>query len=375
MVKHSHFYEFHEKRSHMAEFAGFEMPLWYEGITAEVLAVRNAVGLFDVSHMGRTRITGRDAQRYLDYMTSNDVSKLTPGDCHYTVMCNSAGGIIDDMVILRVKDEMFFVIFNASNREKDLNWMISRKKDFDVQVENVSDAVGLLAVQGPKAKETVQTITEENINIVKRFGCYLLQVAGEEGLISGTGYTGEDGFEISIFDSPVSEPNKALQVWNALIDSGLNNDLKPCGLGARDVLRLEAGMCLYGNELTDKTTPYEARIGFVVKLDKESEFIGRSILEKQKNAGVERIRVGLKLLKPGVPRKGYSIMHDNKLVGEVTSGTFSPTVKTGICMGYVPKDSSKRSTILQVEIRGKLIDAEVVRFPFYDTTQYGWMRS
>jgi aminomethyltransferase len=290
-------------------------------------------------------------------------------------MCNSAGGIIDDMVILRAKDEMFFVIFNAANREKDLNWMISRKKDFDVQVENVSETVGLLAVQGPKAKETVQTITKENINIVKRFGCSLLQVTEEKGLISGTGYTGEDGFEISIFDSPVSEPKKALQVWNALIDAGLTNDLKPCGLGARDVLRLEAGMCLYGNELTDKTTPYEARIGFVVKLDKESEFIGRSNLEKQKNVGVERVRVGLKLLKPGVPRKGYSIMQDNKLVGEVTSGTFSPTVQTGICMGYVPKDFSKRSTILQVEIRKKLIDAEAVRFPFYDKTKYGWMRN
>jgi aminomethyltransferase len=164
-------------------------------------------------------------------------------------------------------------------------------------------------------------------------------------------------------------------VWNALVDAGLTKDLKPCGLGARDVLRLEAGMCLYGNELTEKTTPYEARIGFVVKLDKESEFIGRSMLEKQKNVGVERVRVGLQLLKPGVPRKGYSIMQDKKPVGEVTSGTFSPTVKTGISMGYVPKDYSKRATILQVEIRGKLIDAEVVRFPFYDKTQYGWMRN
>ncbi len=233
----------------------------------------------------------------------------------------------------------------------------------------------MMAVQGPQTRATIQKVSKDDISTLKRFGCGFLKILEYSCFASGTGYTGEDGLEIFIVDTPIHSPENALRIWNSILDAGVNFGLKTCGLGARDVLRIEAGMCLYGNELSESITPYEARIGFVVKLDKGCIFIGCQILDKQKNEGINIIRVGLKLRGPGVPRTGCQILKDSKMVGEVTSGTFSPILKTGICMGYIPKEYSKRGNLLQVKIREKLVDAEIVRFPFYDSSKYGYTRS
>ena len=359
----------------MVEFAGFEMPLWFEGIVPEVLAVRNASGLFDVSHMGRAFVRGDDAERYLDYLTPNDVSGLSPGDAHYTVMCNEKGGVIDDMVILRLDVNEFLLVFNAANRGKDLTWMNDHSRGFNVNVENVSDDMAMIAVQGPKTRSILKDLSDGEVERIKRFKCGTLKISGEFCIASGTGYTGEDGLEIFIPNTSVQKPDKALQVWNTILTHGRVYGLKPCGLGARDVLRIEAGMCLYDHELNEEITPYEARIGFVVKLDKDSDFIGRNALEKQKSEGVKKVRIGLKMMEKGIPRRGYLIKKDGEVIGKVTSGTFSPTLEAGICMGYVPKEYSKRGSMLQVDIRGKAVNAEVVGFPFYDKSKYGWMRT
>ncbi|MEM3677699.1 MAG: glycine cleavage system aminomethyltransferase GcvT [Candidatus Bathyarchaeia archaeon] len=367
-------FRYHSVHSQVIEFAGFKMPLWFEGIVPEVLAVRNASGLFDVSHMGRAFVRGRDAERYLDYLTPSATSRLNPGEAHYTVMCNERGGVVDDMVILRLDADRFLVVFNAANREKDLKWMNRHSKGFNVEIENVSDSVAMIAVQGPKARSILRELSDGGVDDIGRFRCGLLKIAGEPCIASGTGYTGEDGLEIFIPESSVQKPDKALGIWGSILAHGGPHGLKPCGLGARDVLRIEAGMCLYSQELTEEITPYEARIGFVVKLDKGVDFIGRNALEKQKSEGVEKVRIGLKMMEKGVPRRGYPIKSDGKVIGEVTSGTFSPILEAGICMGYVSKEHSKLGSILQVDIRGRTVNAEVVGFPFYDTSRYGWMR-
>ncbi|MGC8849638.1 MAG: glycine cleavage system aminomethyltransferase GcvT [Candidatus Bathyarchaeia archaeon] len=367
-------FKYHSVHSQIIEFAGFKMPLWFEGIVPEVLAVRNASGLFDVSHMGRAFVKGRDAERYLDYLTPSATSKLNPGEAHYTVMCNERGGVVDDMVVLRLDADMFLTVFNAANREKDLKWMNNHSKSFDVKIEHVSDNMAMIAVQGPKARLILRELSGDEVENIGRFRCGQLNIAGEPCIASGTGYTGEDGLEIFIPEASAQKPGRALSIWGSILTHGGPHGLKPCGLGARDVLRIEAGMCLYGQELTEEITPYEARIGFVVKLDKGADFIGRNALEKQKSEGVEKVRIGLKMIEKGVPRSGYPIKSDEQVIGEITSGTFSPTLKAGICMGYVPKEYSKRGSILQVDIRGKTVDAEVVGFPFYDTSKYGWMR-
>ncbi len=376
MLRRTHFFKYHEVHGHMTEFSGFNLPLWYKGVTSEVQAIRNAVGVFDVSHMGRASIMGGEAESYLNYITTNNVSKLKSGEAHYTVMCNERGGVIDDVVMLRLDECKFVMVLNAVNREKDLTWMNRYAKDFDVRVDNVSDDVAMMAVQGPKARSTVQDVSEDDVYAIKRFGCGLLKVAGEDCVASGTGYTGEDGLEIFVLDTPVSSPDRALHVWNAVSKAGEVYGFKPCGLGARDVLRIEAGMCLYGQELAEDINPYEARIGFVVKQDKGCDFIGREALEKQKSEGLKRVRVGLRTIERArIPRMGYPILRITKTVGEVTSGTFSPILEVGICMGYVPKEYSKQGTILQVNVRGKSVDTEVVKFPFYDTSRYGWTRT
>jgi aminomethyltransferase len=290
-------------------------------------------------------------------------------------MCNQNGGVIDDMVILYLENNRFMTVFNAANRDKDLTWMQRYTQSYKVEVEDISDNVAMIAIQGPQARTILQNVSDDDVGSINRFGCGFLTISGQRCIASGTGYTGEDGLELFIPDTPIHSPQKGIQVWNTILDTGKTRGIQPCGLGARDVLRIEAGMCLYGHELTDQTTPYEARIGFVVKMDKRSDFIGSKILEKQKSEGVEKIRVGLKMRGPGIPRKGYQIIKETDEIGEITSGTFSPILKTGIGIGYVPKNDSKRGSLLQVNIRDKLLDAEIVRFPFYDMSQYGYART
>jgi len=362
--KKTHLYNFHKQNAKMTLFAGFEMPLWYKGIIPEHLAVRNSVGIFDITHMGRAIITGPEAEKFLNYVSTNDVSKLTPLSAQYSTLCNEKGGIKDDFVVSRLEKDRFLMVYNASNRAKDYEWLTLHAKKFDVKVEDVSDNIAMFAVQGPKAEETLHKISTEDLSQIGRFKCGWTKLADIEVFLSRTGYTGEDGFEIFVWDSPVSNPEKAVKVWNSILEAGKEFDIQPCGLGARDTLRLEAGMCLYGNDINEDTTPLEARISFVVKFDKES-FIGKEALLKQKEEGLKRRRVGIKMLERGIPRKGYGIYKNGEKIGEVTSGTFSPFLEAGIGMGYVKIEYDNESEEVTVDIRGKQLRAKIIKLPFY----------
>ncbi|MEM2419398.1 MAG: glycine cleavage system aminomethyltransferase GcvT [Candidatus Bathyarchaeia archaeon] len=367
-------YEVHCKTAKMTTFAGFEMPLWYKGITEEHLAVRNSVGIFDVSHMGRVIITGKDAERFLNYVVTNDVSTLTPNSALYTVMCNENGGIVDDCVVSRITQDKFILVPNATNREKDYNWLVQHSKGYDVNIEDVSDKSAMLAVQGPNAEKTLQKLCSEDLSKVERFKCASAKIAGIDVFLSRTGYTGEDGFEIYVWNTSIQRPDNAIKVWNAILEVGKTFGIEPCGLGARDTLRLEAGLCLYGSDIDENITPLEARLGFVVKFQKDS-FIGKNALLKQKEEGVKRRRVGLLMMEQGIPRRGYKIYDDKgENIGQITSGTFSPLLKCGIAMAYIQTQYAQEGNTVNVEIRNKEAKAKIVPFPFYDQEKYGYKR-
>jgi aminomethyltransferase len=289
------------------------------------------------------------------------------------VLCNEKGTIVDDIIVTRYDQEFFLVVFNASNRKKDVSWITEKSKRFNVKLDNISDEVAMFAVQGPKARDIIQKVSKEEVSKIPRFGCGWLTIDGLKCSASGTGYTGEDGLEVYVYDAPVEGPWRAMKVWNVILEAGKEFDIQPCGLGSRDVLRLEAGMCLYGNDIDETTTPLEARIGWVVKLDKP-DFIGREPLAKQKGEGVKRVRVGMKVLGRGIPRAGYEILKNGKLIGKVTSGTLSPLLGYGIATGYVPKEYSNEGEKVEIKVRDRNLDAEIVKVPFYDTSKYGWQR-
>ena len=362
--KRTHLYEFHRKHAKMTLFAGFEMPLWFKGIIPEHLAVRKTVGIFDITHMGRALITGPEAEKFLNYISTNDVSKLTPLSAQYSTLCNEKGGIKDDFVVSKLEEDKFLMVYNAGNRTKDYEWLTMHARNFDVKVEDFSDNIAMFAVQGSKAEETLQKISTENLSQIGRFKCGWTKLAGIDVFLSRTGYTGEDGFEVFVWDSPLSNPEKALKVWNSILEAGKEFSIEPCGLGARDTLRLEAGMCLYGNDINEDITPLEARISFVVKFDKEN-FIGKDALLKQKEKGLERKRVGIKMLEKGIPRKGHEIYKNGEKIGEITSGTFSPLLEIGIGMGYIKSQYDREGEEVTVNIRGKQLKAEIVKLPFY----------
>jgi aminomethyltransferase len=364
----------HQQKAKMAVFADFEMPLWYKGVIPEHLAVRNRVGIFDVSHMGRIIIKGPNSERFLNFLISNDVSKLTPLSAQYSVMCNENGGIIDDLVVYSLEEEKYMMVYNASNREKNFNWISRHAESFAVTIEEISDNVAMFAVQGPYSEKTLKKISAGDVSKIGRFKAGYSYLANVKVLLSRTGYTGEDGFEIFVLNSPLAEPGNAITVWNAILDAGKTFGIESCGLGARDTLRLEAGMCLYGNDIDETITPLEARLGFVVKLSKVN-FIGKNALEKQRNAGVKRKRVGIKMLEPGIPRPGYKLFSkDIGKIGKITSGTFSPLLKNGIGMGYVQPSYAKKETGVKVKIRDRLATGEIAQFPFYNQERYGYKR-
>lgn len=349
---------------HMTSFAGFEMPLWFRGIIPEHITVRKTVGIFDITHMGRALITGLEAEAFLNYVTTNDVSTLAPLDAHYSTICNDRGGIKDDFVLSRLEQEKFLIVYNATNRRKDYEWLAKHSKAFEVKVEDVSDNIAMFAVQGPRAEQVLQKISTEDLSKIKRFKCSWTRLAEVKVLVSRTGYTGEDGFELFVWNTSLSHPEAAVTVWNAILGAGQDMGIEPCGLGARDTLRLEAGMCLYGNDIDENTTPLEARLGFVVKFGKES-FIGKDALLKQKSEGIERKRVGIRMLKKGIPRPGYEVWKNGGKMGQITSGTFSPILKCGIAMAYVSREHASEGEILVVKIRDKTIEGQIVKLPFY----------
>jgi aminomethyltransferase len=357
----------------MTAFAGFEMPIWYKGIIPEHLAVRNSVGIFDITHMGRAIVTGAKSEAFLNFVTTNDVANLTPMSAHYSNMCNEQGGIKDDFVLSRLEQTKFFLVYNAANRSKDHEWLVRNAKPYEAKVDDVSDNIAMLAVQGPKAQETMQKIASADLSKVERFKCSWTKLAGEEGFVSRTGYTGEDGFEVFVWNTSVSNPTKAVKVWNAILEAGKEFGIEPCGLVARDTLRLEAGLCLYGNDIDEETTPLEAGLGFVVKLKKDS-FIGKDALIKQKAEGIKRKRVGLVMLEKSIPRQGNEVYKDNQKIGAITSGTFSPILKKGIAVAYVSVENAVEGNIAAVKIRDKSAKAQIAKFPLYDTTKYGYAR-
>ncbi len=357
----------------MVEFAGFEMPLWYEGIVSEHLAVRNSVGVFDISHMGRCLIEGNEAAQLLDYVLTRDIVSLNVGQGRYSVMCNDLGGIIDDLVVFRLSENRFMVIFNATNREKDFNWLKFHSQKFDAKLNDVSDEVAMFAVQGPKAVDTLISIANVDTTNIRYYWGTWNRLGKSAVFMTRTGYTGEDGFEILLWETSLKRSVEAERLWQTIVDAGVRYGLKPCGLGARDTLRLEAGMCLYGNELDEVTTPFEAGLDFVVQL-KKREFVGKESLIEQKEKSLARVRVGILSKEGRIPRSRDLLLSAKKEIGHVTSGTFSPLLKQGIGMGYVSPEYSNIGTIINVKSSRATFPIEIVKMPFYDETKYGRRR-
>lgn len=342
----------------MVPFAGFSMPVQYpSGITAEHNAVREACGLFDVSHMGELIVRGPQALALVQKVAVNDASTLDVGQAQYSAMCLETGGVVDDLIVYRFEDRYMLVV-NAANIEKDRAWVTKHTAGLDVEVENRSDDTALLALQGPEAREVLRRLASLDVDDVAYYRFAEGEVAGVPAVISGTGYTGEDGFELYVASDGAAE------LWRALLEEGAEAGIRPAGLGARDSLRLEVGYALYGNDLDEEHTPLEAGLGWITKLDK-GDFIGREALAAQKESGVERKLVGLRLTGRGFPRPGYDIVTGDDIVGRVTSGTVSPTLGYGIALGYVPTALSKPDTELRIDARGRLVDAVVQRPPFY----------
>jgi len=371
--KRTHLYEFHKKYGKLTVFARFEHALWYEGVIPEHLAVREAAGLFDVTHMGRCLIEGEDSVAFLNYVITRDVSTMNVKQGRYSVMLNERGGIIDDLTVFKLSENKFLMVYNASNREKDFNWLKKHSANYNVKLTNVSDEVVMLALQGPKAINILQSIADKDLRSMKRYWLEWFKVNGLEVMATRSGYTGEDGFEIYLWDTPLSESERALRLWNIILEAGKPYGIKPCGLGARDTLRLEAGMCLYDHDISEDITPLEAGLDWVVSFEK-GKFIGREALLKQKEEGIKRKRVGLKMIEKGIPREHYKIYKNGEEIGFVTSGTFSPLLKYGIGMGYVKTEYSEVGTKVEIDIRGRRFKAELADMPFYDTTRYGWKR-
>lgn len=342
----------------MVPFAGFEMPVQYPGgITAEHRAVREAVGLFDVSHMGEFVVSGPQSLDLVQRISINDASKMDVGQAQYSAMCTDSGGVVDDLLVYRF-DDRYMMVVNASNLEKDWAWVTSHVGDLDVDVRDVSEETALLAVQGPRAREALSPLVDLDLDAVRYYRFTEAEVAGVPAVVSGTGYTGEDGFELYV---PARD---AIAVWKAVLAAGEPVGIRLAGLGARDSLRLEMGYALYGNELDEAHTPLESGLGWVTKLDK-GDFVGRDALAAQKAAGVSRRLVGLVGTERGFPRSGYGILSGGGVVGSVTSGTMSPSVAVGIAMGYVPAVLSATGTQLQIDARGRPFGAVVSQTPFY----------
>jgi aminomethyltransferase len=342
----------------LVPFAGYEMPVQYpSGITAEHRAVREAAGLFDVSHMGEFVLSGPEAMALIQKTTVNDASALAVGQAQYSAICRPNGGIIDDLLIYRFADHWMIVV-NASNRAKDWEWMVRQARGLDVRLEDRSDELALLALQGPRAREILRPLADVDVEAIGYYRFAEGRVAGRAALIAGTGYTGEDGFELYV------AAEDAVPVWRAVLDAGAAHGIAPAGLGARDSLRLEMGYALYGNDLDEEHTPIEAGLGWITKFDK-GDFVGRDALLAQKQTGVDRKLVGLKLLERGFPRPGYDVLEDERPVGVVTSGTVSPTLGVGVAMAWVPARLAAPGSRVDVSLRGKPSPAEVVRPPFY----------
>ena len=359
-MKITAFNQIHKKLgAKMVDFAGFEMPVEYSGIRDEHMTVRESVGVFDVSHMGEFWVKGPQALNLLKKVSSNDPTLLIPGQAQYSCFPNGKGGIVDDLLIYYYEPEKYMLVVNAANIEKDWNWIVSNN-DVGAELENSSDEISQIAVQGPKATAALQKLTSVNLSKIKYYTFVTREIAGVKGvIISATGYTGAGGFELYFRNS------EAEKIWNAVFEAGAEFGIKPVGLAARDTLRLEMGFCLYGNDIDDTTSPIEAGLGWITKFNNGRQYIDREFLTMQKNEGVTRRLRGFILKERGIPRHGYDLVNsEGEKIGEVTSGTMSPVLNSGIGMGYVAKEYSAFGTRIFVQIRNKKIPAEIVKVPF-----------
>lgn len=355
-LKHTALHAIHEKRgARMVAFAGYHMPIQYRGIRDEHKRVRETVGVFDVSHMGEIEISGPAALKMVQKITINDASALEVGQVHYSAMCYENGGIVDDLLVYRFRDKYLLVV-NAANKDKDYEWILKNKID-GCEVTDISEKITQLAVQGKKAEAVLQKCTDVNLAGIQYYWFVEDSLAGVQMIISRTGYTGEPGFEL-YFDNAHAET-----VWNTVFEAGAEYNIEPIGLGARDSLRLEKKMCLYGNDIDQTTNPLEAGLGWITKLDK-GDFIGADALRNIKAEGVKRKLVAFTLEGGGFPRPGYRILKEGKEIGQVTSGTVSPVLNKGIGLGYVPREHSKTGSVIEIEIRNKVLPAIIVKPPF-----------
>jgi aminomethyltransferase len=376
-------YEWHSKNGDMINFAGFQMPVMYRSIKDEHLAVRNSAGLFDVSHMGRMWIKGSDAEKFLNLLVPRDLTKTPVGRASYTFMLNEQGGFRDDLVFEKINNDIWLLVWNAGNLLKIREWMNNIKivanyfSDLNLTLEDISSSSAMYALQGPKAQDILAAILNGENDPPRPWSVFKTKMDDIELVISGTGYTGESGYEIIILNTSIDSPSSAERIWTLILEFGDSYDLLPCGLGARDLLRLEAGYPLYGNDINESINPIEADLFFppFVHMEK-NQFIGKNRLEYLSQIKNDKIRVGIQALKRGPsPRAGVKLYKNKQEIGYATSGGFSPLLNVGIGMGYVPVELKDEENLIEFEVRGNLYEAKIVSFPLFDSEKYGIKRT
>jgi glycine cleavage system T protein len=355
-LKRTPLYEEHLRLgARIVDFAGWQMPIQYTSVIEEHLATRTKAGLFDISHIGEFLIEGKDSLNFLQKIMAKDISRLKQGKCLYSVMCNKEGGTIDDLFIYKFNEEKFMLVMNAGTIEKDFKHLITNKENFEIEIKNISKETAKIDLQGPKSENILQKLTDENLSEIKRFEFKEINIAGTKITISRSGYTGEDGFELYLHSK------KAPEIWNNILETGKEFEIKPIGLGARDILRLESCYPLYGHELNENISPLEAGIPFTISFEKD--FIGKEALKEQKD-NQKRINIAFELEK-GIPRADYKILKDNKEIGYVTSGTLSPILKKGIGLALVDIKYTNPGIEIDINIRNRLYKAKIIKKPFY----------
>ena len=343
----------------MVDFGGWDMPVQYQaGVIEEHMATRTRAGLFDVSHMGEIWVEGEDSIPFINRLTTNDVTKLVDGQAHYSALTNERGGVVDDLLVYRFDQNKLLLVVNAGTTDKDWDWITANKEDEDVSLRNASPDYCQIAVQGPDAVDILKTLTDTDLDGIKYYHFTTGQVDGVESIISRTGYTGEDGFEV------YADAKAAEQLWDRLLEAGRSSSILPCGLAARNTLRLESAMSLYGHELSDDITPLEANLGWITKLQK-GDFIGSDALKQKKESGLTRRIVGFEMTQPGIARDGYDVYIDDKRVGYVTSGSPAPFLKKNIGLAFLPVEFANEGQEIRIDVRGKHLTAKVVPTPFY----------
>lgn len=376
-LERTQLYDWHKEHGDVIPFAGWEMPVRYSDIREEHMAVRDGVGIFDTSHMSRFFVRGSQATEFLQTMTTNNVNKLDVNGGHYTTCLNEKGGIRDDLMLYRIDTDEYVWITNAANGPKIKEHLTVHSRSFDVEILDKTSEIAMIAVQGPKALQLLSKVAKRNLSEYKRFTCNLVDIAGYDTYLCRTGYTGEDGAELLVLNCPFTDEGtkRAIGFWEELLRQGTEFGIKPCGLGARDSTRLEAGLVLYGHELDENTSPIEARIPYAVKFKVDPHYIGYDTVKSHKEIGVKKTRIGFSMIDRGIPREHYPILHNGQPIGETTSGGVSPILNNGIGLGYVTPDLVNTGDVIEIDIKGRHRKARVTDWPFYDPERYGATRT